>query len=307
MARLVAVLVLLTLGPLALLTYFSLSLAGDAVEREVEKRLDATAATSAVTVREELAGLTDLVESFASRPTLRAAIAPDDRRLLSFHLGELQKARSGIFTAFAADLDGCLLEIVPETPAIVGDDFSYRDWYRGVTRTSSSYVSEAYFTRAAGREPVVASATYVRTPSGRPIAILVGAYRVAHLQRLSTQVARAEGATLRIVDQTGNLLATPNGVRELVSFKHDPRVIAALAGRSGIGEFETADGRRISAYTPVPDLGWAVMASVPANTAFAAIGDLRSTVLTIAGVLALVLLGALALFTHVLRRRAQAE
>jgi signal transduction histidine kinase/DNA-binding response OmpR family regulator len=305
--RLVAALVLLTIVPLALLTYFSLSLAGRAVESEVEKRLDATAAIGAVTVREELLGLTELVESYATRPTLQAAFARNDRQGVVFHLRELRTARPGIFTAFATDLDGRLLDIVPATPAIVGDDFSFRDWYRGVKRTRGSYISEAYATRATGEQLVVASATYVRTPSGRPIGILVGAYSLEHLQQFSDQIARVEDAKLRIVDQRGNLVAAPGGVRRLVSFRRDPRVAAALAGRSGIGEFDTVDGKRISAYTPVPDLGWVVTASVPADTAFAAISGLRSAVVTIAGLLGVVLLGALALFARALRQRARAE
>lgn len=305
--RLTAVLVLLTLAPLALLSYLSLSLAGDAVEREVEKRLRGTTETTAEMVRAELAGLTALVESYADRPTLQSAISRRDRDQIRFHLRELRSARPGIFTAFAADPDGRLLEIVPATPSIVGDDFSFRDWYRGVTRTGRPYVSEAYVTQASGQRVVVASAAPVRSPSGRPVAILVGAYDLEHLGNLAQRIGRAEEARLRVVDQRGNLVAGPGSVRGLVPFRSDPRVAAALAGRAGLGEFDTVDGRRVSAFAPVPDLGWAVTASVPSDAAYAAISDLRSTVLGIAGLLALVLLGALALFIRSLRQRERAE
>jgi signal transduction histidine kinase/DNA-binding response OmpR family regulator len=305
--RLTAALVVLTLAPLALLTYFSVSLAADAVEREVEKRLVGAASTTADTVRAELGGLAELVDSYAARPDLQSAIASDDRARIAFHLRGLKEARPGIFTAFLADPTGRLIDIVPSTPAIVGDDFSFRDWYRGVTRGPAPYVSEAYMTQAAGRRFVVAVATIARSPDGRDLAILVGAYDLDHLDRLTDRIAEAEGATLRVVDQRGTVVAGPGPIRGLVSLQNDARVAAALSGRSGVGEFETADGERVSAYVPIEEVGWAVTTSLPANTAFAAVADLRTTVIGIAGALAVVLLAALAVLDRSFRLRARAE
>jgi signal transduction histidine kinase/DNA-binding response OmpR family regulator len=90
----------------------------------------------------------------------------------------------------------------------------------------------------------------------------------------------------------------------LTSQRADPRVSAALDGHRGITTVDTSDGRRVSAYAPVASFGWAVTSSLPSNTAFRAVGELRSAVLTIAGVLALLLLGgAVVLFRSLVARR----
>ncbi len=313
-ARLALLSALVAVVPLALLTYFSVTLASDAVRREVERRVSASATLSGEVVRGEMVGLGLLVESYAARPSLIGAlddrvITRRDREFLELHLRDLRRARSGVFTTFVASPSGTLLEIVPATPAIMGKDFAFRDWYKGVRRTGRPYISEVYRTQAAGQELVVAAAAPIRTLDGRrELGILVAAYGLDHVQRLVDGFAAAQGVRLKVTDQRGQLLADPGRpIERLETRGTDPRVRAALQGRSGIVELDTSDGRRLSAYAPVPELGWTVTASVPANTAFAAISDLRSTVLSIAGVLALILLGGLVLLVRALRSRRRAE
>jgi Histidine kinase-, DNA gyrase B-, and HSP90-like ATPase len=80
------------------------------------------------------------------------------------------------------DPKGRLLDIVPRPPSIVGRNFAFRDWYRGVTTTNRSYVSEAYETAATGNARVVGAAVQVRAPAtggrpGRVLGIVVAAER----------------------------------------------------------------------------------------------------------------------------------
>ncbi|MGH2922087.1 MAG: response regulator [Gaiellaceae bacterium] len=311
--RLSALFALLSLVPVGLLTYFSLTLASEAVRGEAEARMSSTASLSAEVIREDMAGLTQLVVSYAARPSLIASLTgglptPEERALVRQHLRELQRGRPGIHTAGLVTPDGRLIDVVPETPSIIGKNFSFRDWYKGVTRNGGPYVSEAFRSQSAGQPMVVSAATFVRDSNGRALAILVTGYGLDHIQDLIDQVAAAQQVKLKVTDQRGNLVAAPGEVpKGLVSPRIDARVAAALEGRKGIKELDTPDGRRLSAYTPVADIGWTVTASVPANIAYAAVGKLRSTVLTIAGVLGLVLLGGLFLLVRTLRARNRAE
>jgi signal transduction histidine kinase/DNA-binding response OmpR family regulator len=310
--RLTALFAVLSILPLGLLAYFSLSLASDAVHQEVESRMSSAAALSAKVIGEELEGTADVVDSYAKRPSLVAALqgpeTPVEAALIRRHLRELKGAHDGVYTAFLATPDGTLMDIVPDTPSIVGKNFSFRDWYQGVMRTGRPYVSSAYRTQADGRPYVVGVAAPVRGADGELIGILAAAFTLDQIGALSHELARAERVTLKVTDQRGTLLASPDGpLDRLVSRTGDPRVAAALRGHSGVAELDTSDGRRLSAYGPVPELGWTVTASVPADTAFAAIEDLRSAVLGIVGILCLVLLGGLALFVRSLRARRRAE
>ncbi|MEX2644856.1 MAG: response regulator [Gaiellaceae bacterium] len=302
---LVALFALFGLGPLVLLTYLAISLAGDAVRDEAEARVASTAAASAQAVATELNDLATLVDAYARRPSLVEAVRGGDSAAIRLHLDDLKGARSGVATAFLAAPDGRLIQIVPATPEIVGKDFSFRDWYRGVTARNGAYVSEAYVTQAAGNERVVAAGTFVRGPSSdAPLAILVAAFDLEYLQRYVEAFAERQGVGLTVTDQRGTLIAAPGGVAAgLVSKRADPRVAAALRGESGLLEYDS----ELSAFGPVEGLGWTVTASVPAAEAFARVDTLRATVVTIAAALGLVLALALAFLAWTLVRRQRAE
>jgi PAS domain S-box-containing protein len=315
--RLIAGLVLVSMVPLALLTWFSVSLSTKAVHSQAEARARDTAASSAVAVGQEMDSLAELVRSYAQRPTLIAAMrqpsTPHNRRMLGFHLAELQQARRGIAIAFVAQPDGRLLDIVPATPAIVGQDFSFRDWYHGVTTTGRPYISEAYETAASGHARVVAAAVQIRAPStkgkpGRVMGVLVAGYELDTIQRFVSRFSAAHDVQLTVTDQRGVLVAAPGASpRGLSSRRHDPLVAAALRGQAGVSERTTRGRRVLSAYQPVTGMGWTVTGEVATDTAFAPVRRLRDTVLAIATVLGLVLLGGLVLLAGSLRQRAQAE
>jgi PAS domain S-box-containing protein len=312
--RRVAMIGALSLIPLALLAFLSVRLASSALEREVEARVQATAEASAVAIDKEMQGLLELVSSYARRPTLIAALdarerASHQRAHIAFHLRELQKGRPGIATTFAADPGGRLIDIVPKTPAIVGKDFSFRDWYSGVTRVGSPYLSEAYESLARGHPRVVAAATLVRTPgSGRTVGVLVAAYGLKEIQRFVDRFASSQGVKLTVTDQRGVVIAAPGALPAgLTSRRNDPLVAASLRGAAGVASRDGAEGRLLTAYVPVEGLGWAVTASVPEEIAFAPIGRLRSTVLSIGGLLGLVFVAGLVLLALTLRARRHAE
>ncbi len=162
--RLVALFVVLSLLPLALLTYSSISLSDRAVRREVGRQLTSTSAVSAAFLDQHMRGVAELTQSYAHRPSLVGAVgagdpAHFDSAVIQLHLSQLQQARAEIQGAFLTDVSGRLTDVVPSTPQIVGKDFSFRDWYKGISATGRPYVSEAYETEIAGRPLVVAVGT----------------------------------------------------------------------------------------------------------------------------------------------------
>ena len=96
-----AVFAFISVVPLCLLAYFSISLASSAVEREVEARVSSTSTLSAEVVREEMEGLKGLVDSYARRPSLVDAMrddtsTPAEGAKLRRHLDEVRVAHAGI-------------------------------------------------------------------------------------------------------------------------------------------------------------------------------------------------------------------
>ena len=195
--HLVAALALFTLVPLATLAYLTERRAEAAVREQAFETLEATAATSAESVRQELGGLLELVDSYALRPTLVKAMEkqPVDRRELARQLSELRAVRPGIGPAFATEPDGDLAAVAPATPELVGQNLSFRDWYVGITRTRGTYLSVLY---QAGRgEPRVTAATaMIRHRGERPVGIIAAAYGVKTIQGFVDRLSAGSGVSL---------------------------------------------------------------------------------------------------------------
>jgi len=117
---LVGVFALLSVGPLALLTYFSVTLSSDAVRHRVRESLSVEASIAAQYVRQELRGLAEVDQSFARRPVIVHALQRGprhyDRATIRRNLVELSHVRPGIGTAFL----GGIGETVGETLELPG-------------------------------------------------------------------------------------------------------------------------------------------------------------------------------------------
>ncbi|HUR18958.1 MAG TPA: response regulator [Acidimicrobiales bacterium] len=311
----VAVFASLTLVPLVLLAYLSISLATEAVSDQVQSKLASTASANAAYIDRELQSLAELVKSFAGRPSLRASMADGepsrfDLPILRSHLAELQASRPGIATTFLVEPGGRLAAIVPETPSIVGKDFSFRDWYRGTMASGGAYVSEAYRSAASGHPLVVAAAAPVHSTGadGEIVGIITAGYRLDALDAFAENFNRAQRVGLTVTDQRGTVVAAPGRQGEgLVSRRGDPLVRRALSGRSAVEVQGTGKARKMEAFAPVPGIGWTVGAAVPASQALAAVSTIRNTVRGIAILLALALFGGLGFLLLTLRQRARVE
>ena len=291
----VGLLALTTLVPVAVLAWASTTLAARAVTHQVQSTVRSAAVSNADYVGKEMSGLTDVVQSYAARPFLRAALAggPGHYNLAAVRsqLEELRAGRPGIATTFLADDRGRLRAIVPATPTIVGKDFSYRDWFRGVTVSGRPYISEAYRSAVTGQPLVTAAAAPVLDPDGKRLGVLVAAYSLDTLQRFVDQPARGRALALTVTDQKGTVVATSRRGAEGV-----PTLRAA-----------TDAGENVVGRAAVPGLGWTVTATESKEIAFAAVSSLRRTVVGISVALAALIIGGLWLQLRTLRARERAE
>lgn len=194
LAALIVACASLALVPLGVLAYTTTVASTEVVAEEVEHRVESAATIAGSALGKEMDGLRDVVQSYATRPSVVAAIASPDRDTrLDFHLDQLQRARPGVTVAFATDAGGRLLGIRPATPEILDVDFSHRDWYRGVVHANQPYVSEAYQSAATGNPLVVAAAAPVMADDGtgpQRIGIIVAAYDLAAIQRFGRDSSR---------------------------------------------------------------------------------------------------------------------
>lgn len=160
-------------------------------------------------------GLEDVVRAYAQRRLLQRRLhgsrAGADR--VRRHLRELSGARPGVSAAWALKPDGRLVSIVPATPELIGRSFAFRDYYRGVTRTGRTYVSESFVVASRNQPLSVAVADLVPAPDGGAAGILAASYDLAAIQGFVTRYAGAERIALTVTDQSGTVLAGSGGPR----------------------------------------------------------------------------------------------
>ena len=309
-AGIVGVAALLTVVPLVVLVAVTQNQAERTVKAEARQAAQSSARAGANVVSAEVRGLEDVVRAYAQRRLLQRQLhesgagAEGVRR----HLRELSGARPGISAAWALKPDGRLVDIVPATPEIVGRSFAFRDYYRGVTRSRRTYVSESFVVASRNHPLSVAVADLVPAPDGGPAGILAAGYDLAAIQRFVTRYAAAERIALTVTDQSGTVVAGPGGPRrQLRSLRDDPLVAAALAGRTGFARRDSASGAVLAASAPVGGLGWTVTAEVEETRALAGVAGLRQTQLMLGIPLGIGLLAGIAVLGVTLRRRARAE
>ncbi|MFI7637952.1 response regulator [Nonomuraea sp. NPDC049400] len=299
--------VVLGLLPLALLTSSSISLSENAVSDEVTDRVKTTASVSRVVVEQQMGSLEKLVTAFAQRPSMRDTVAHAAAAAMSDHLGELKRLRDGVSGLILVSSEGRMLGAEPKT--VLPQDISATDWFGAVRDRRAAHVSQAYTPTMVGVSRAVAVAAPIPSADGkRMLGILAVVYSLDAIQEFAKEAAEAQEIQLLITDRAGVLVADPDRkLLALTSLREDPRVDAALAGRSWSGEFRGIDGTVLSASEPIPGIGWTVTAEVSAAEALASAEQLRANVLTVAALLALLILIGLGLQIHTTRGRRRAQ
>jgi diguanylate cyclase (GGDEF)-like protein/PAS domain S-box-containing protein len=304
----------LALLPVAVLAASSILLASNQMTRVVDRQVRTTATVSSVVIGQQTDDLMALVHRYSTGQALVTELSKGrvGDATVADTLRNLATSLPGISASFVADVHGTSLATYPFIATATGQNFAYRDWYRGLVASGRPYVSDAIQTKDDNHTLAVTVTDYVRDAQGKPIAIIGLNYSLQSINSFADRVGHAQGITLKVTDRIGTSL-TEAGAGGLVSRASDPRVRKAQAGRTGLMEFAPAlpGGKRgpeeISAYNPVPGTDWTVVASKDKDVAFEALVQLRHTVLGIALLLMLILLGGVAVILRSDRRRRDSE
>ncbi|MGI5291460.1 response regulator [Nonomuraea polychroma] len=298
---------LLGLLPLALLTASSISLTEQAVRDEVSDRVTTTASVSRVVVEQQMGSLKQLVTAFAQQTRVRDAVDNATTATLRGYLGELKQMRDGVSGLILISPEGDMLGAEPQSA--LPQDIGNTDWYRAVRDQRQAYVSQAYTPTMRDLSRAVAVAVPIPSADGkRMLGILTVVYSLDAIQRFAKDAAEAQDIQLLITDQAGVLVADPGRtLYALTSLREDPRVDAALTGRTWNGPFRGIDGPVLSASEPIPGVGWTVTAEVSAAEALASAEQLRGNVMAVAALLALLILIGLGIQIHTTRGRRRAQ
>jgi diguanylate cyclase (GGDEF)-like protein/PAS domain S-box-containing protein len=304
----ITVAALAVIGVLATVSIQSAYDSNLAIERS---KLSSTAQVTAELIAQQMTGVEQIERAAVQRaPVAEPAGGVRDPVQLQLLLAQITALRPEFQFAAVADAQGTTLATSPLDAAVVGQNFAFRDWYRGVLQSGQSYVSRAYVSAVAGAPLVVAIATPIYaaaatpavdvSPGGGLAGILFIGYRVSSLQSVADRLGKLQQVDLQVTDQSGVVIADGDGATgALTNASQSPEVVAALAGRSTT---VTTD-QGLAAGAPVSGLGWTVSVGTPLSGTAAA--GQRSTSELLAGGLLLLLAvagGALVATTRRLER-----
>ncbi|MGB8969445.1 MAG: response regulator [Candidatus Sulfotelmatobacter sp.] len=222
---------------------------------------------SAALVEEHFRQSTEFLQSITGRPSLRKAWHDKDFDFVEAQLANASASRSDFSFVSLFDLDGTMRAINPPRPGLVGQNFAFRDWYKGVARQWKPYVSEVYQTAVPPIEMVVAFAVPLRDDAGKPVGILMAASGLDSISQRLVETNLDGAWTISLVDQNGHLSAHPNidpQAQRIELGSYEP-VKQLLGGSTGNGMFVRAGNTFFTHYEPIRGYGWGVLIEKPAD------------------------------------------
>jgi len=241
--------------------------------REQVLAANLTAATLASRgMQQYIADAASIVQEATGRPKLRQEILegnwPEAGKVLENFLRNFAQ----FDYVFIQDSRGIIRVRVPHAET-VGQDFSFRDFFREAMRTRRLTVSGVYVSKAAQR-PVVSIAAPVLDGADNIKGVLVGALSLRTLSQFVSTIRQEDRSLVRVVDGKGFLVTHSGGAgaEPAQDMKAQPIVKAVIAGQSGTMEFREpgADDTFLGAYVPIAPWGWGVVVAQPVSVAYAA-------------------------------------
>lgn len=235
-----------------------------------------------------------------SKPPARQNEAPGPARPsasamagnLEDFLLHLVEAGGGVDHAVFFTPDGRLRAIYPPDPNIVGQDYSYRDYYRGISKAWQPYVSEAFRISSPPFGIETAVAVPVRNPDGALLGFLLGTIPLKEFDEVFAAVPSERESSLYLIDQSGRVVTSPDPALTMASYPDVSSLREAQAGRAGsTEEYSPETGKHyLTGYAPVGETGWAVLsvldresALVPAATVYEGMKVTNFWLLVLAG------------------------
>ena len=186
------------------------------------------------------------------------------------------------------DTEGTLRAVTPPIPEAIGQNFSYRDYYKGVSKNWQPYISEVFKRAPQPRYNVVSAAIPIKSdvPLGteqKIIGILLLTVNLDTILDWSREIKIGSGGFVYFVDRNGNVAGHPkiSPQNEIVNFLEVSAVKKALKGESGVEvNFNPVENEeRLSAFAPVPVFGWGVVVQEPTHSALAAMNKTLNNLL----------------------------
>ncbi|HTY84278.1 MAG TPA: response regulator [Silvibacterium sp.] len=265
--RLYSLVIALMLLPIVFFAYSVGRVLKAEAESQAINESNQIARVSSGLLQEHLEESTSFLESIAGRESVRLAWKHKDLVVVGRNLRQAEALRPDFVFVSVYDLDGTMRGIYPPDPELLGRNYAFRDWYKGVSQQWKPYVSEVYQTAIAPHPLVTAIATPIRDEEGKPIGILMAPFAVDALSRQLVGTSAENGWTISLVDKHGHVAARPNidSLSPIIDLSGYEPVRGLQAGWAGYGLFQRNGEGFIARFRPTELYGWGVLVEKPAS------------------------------------------
>src|SRR5258707_6003251 len=233
-----------------------------------------------------------LLQSFAVRPSLLQAWKNNNAREITTHLEQAYGLRPDFEFFGVYDLNGSMQAMYPQDPGLLGKNFNFMDWFKGVRKEWKPYTSAVYQVDANSTSQVVSIAVPVRNSQGNPIAILMAAIAtdtiMQDIHRLSSP--NNKGSMISLVDQNGHVFGNSKARIHFID-QHQQlsqEFVDQVAGQRSAARVLKVNGEElIVSYSPMPRVNWGVLMEIPVAAIRVSLWDYERNL----GVVGLIVIG----------------
>ncbi|MBA4417305.1 MAG: hypothetical protein C0392_05265 [Syntrophus sp. (in: bacteria)] len=205
-----------------------------------------------------------ILQAYANRPSFIEGVKEKDVAKVLIRLIQLKESNKKIDIVFVADTKGVLWLGHPFDSAPLNKNFSYRDWFKGVSKEWKPYVSSIYKRLIGTQELAIATCVPVFDKNGQPIGILANPQSVYFLTTIIRQVPLSDYTKVILVDQAGQIIYSSkfSYTGEVSSYPYFPLIQKAIQEHRGLIETEDlkkGDGKSYTTLAPMKDIGWTVI------------------------------------------------
>ena len=278
-----------TIPLICFVLFIKFSMIADLERNSIQQR-ETYAVTASQILQNRLDAEIDFGKSITSRRSLQKAVASGNTAEFNYHLKDLVELSSSVERAYIAAANGAMLASYPPDTAIIGKDFSHRDWFKETTRTWKPYVSE-FFLRAVKPQQYIFTITLpIKSPGGDNAAILVIEPKSDFIRKALDNVNTGGSGSIYVVDKKGYAVYHQQlTIDRLLDYSRIPVVAKVIRGLNGAEKsFNPNSGQEeVAAYHPIARSGWGVVTEQPLAEVLAPLNNVARGFYLFAGVIVL--------------------
>jgi signal transduction histidine kinase len=245
-----------------------------------------------------------VIQSYVHLPLLVDSVKRKDFEGAINHLTSLVENNPEIEMTFITDPSGTLWANFPIFEEALNQNLSYRDWYRGVSKEWSPYVSTIFKLTVGEKDLAVSVCSPIRDEKGKVIGILAVAQTTGFFKNIVTEIGLDADAQITLIDQEGNIIYSNRFLykKEVIDYPSYEFIKKAMKGEKGSIEIrDLSDGDKVKylSFEPIEEIGWSVIVEKSKSEVFQSI----SLILILVAIISLLIFTVVVVFLVYLRGR----